>query len=266
MSNEQTEALEQALFLLDTFAGEGIGHVYGNGQELDSSDVCTELADAFDLQCEPGWHRVLAARLTAPPSPSTDTLERREAIAVGLSDKMILRLDIGEDDPRLSKIIDELRADLAALSLPAREVTWPPAFQEEYRNRDLDTPERYSVLLAREVSGERDDAFEESVVSLHRYDTATDRERAKEAVGIARLRALATTPAPREKLEADLAEAKKALEPFADAGEYMDLETDGFMPGDKLHVAYEDHVIFDGLKFGDFELARATLNRLSGEG
>ena len=80
MSNEQTDALEQALFLLDTFAGEGVGHIYGNGQELDASDVCTELADAFDLQCEPGWHRVLAARLTATPSPSTDTLERREAM------------------------------------------------------------------------------------------------------------------------------------------------------------------------------------------
>lgn len=95
------------------------------------------------------------------------------------------------------------------------------------------------------------------------YPPSADLHRYRDAPYVA---ALATTPAPREKLEADLAEAKKALEPFADAGEYMDLETDGFMPGDKLHVAYEDHVIFDGLKFGDFELARATLNRLSGEG
>ncbi|WP_422057688.1 hypothetical protein [Sphingomonas sp.] len=65
-------------------------------------------------------------------------------------------------------------------------------------------------------------------------------------------------------LEEHLAEAVKALKPFADAGEYLDLETDGFMPGDKLHVAHEDHIIFEGLRFGDFEVARAALSRLTG--
>lgn len=42
-----------------------------------------------------------------------------ENIAVELSDKIILRLDVREDDPRLSRMIDELRDDLrAALTQP----------------------------------------------------------------------------------------------------------------------------------------------------
>lgn len=44
----------------------------------------------------------------------------------------------------------------------------------------------------------RDDAFEEGVVSLHSYDTPQDRERAKEAVSIARIRTLQSRHAPTE--------------------------------------------------------------------
>jgi hypothetical protein len=195
MSNEQTEALAKVEQRKEYLRS-----------EIDRCNAAIEGGDS-----DPWWREDLGRlkhelqcleeptkRATPSPAPS-DTLERREAIAVGLSDKIILRLDIGEDDPRLSKIIDELRADLAALSLPAREVTWPPAFQEEYRNRDLDTPERYSVLLAREVSGERVASFAAGYAQ-GQFDT------------------LATTPAPREKLEADLVEAKKALVMLRDFG------------------------------------------------
>ncbi len=56
----KSDALAKALCLLDTFAGEGLGHVYGNGQSLDADDVCVELAAAFGIECEPGWYRTVA--------------------------------------------------------------------------------------------------------------------------------------------------------------------------------------------------------------
>jgi hypothetical protein len=49
-------------------------------------------------------------------TPTGEAGEIVERIAVGVSDKVIQRLDIDEDDPRLSKIIDELRADLSTLT------------------------------------------------------------------------------------------------------------------------------------------------------
>lgn len=66
MSNERAreDALAQALCLLDTFAGEGLLHTYGNGQTIDAADACTELAEAFGIECEPGWYRTLAAAFT----------------------------------------------------------------------------------------------------------------------------------------------------------------------------------------------------------
>ena len=52
---------------------------------------------------------------------------------------------------------------------------------------------------------------------------------------------------------------REALAPFADAGEYLDLETDGFIGGEKIAIFYNDHELFDGLKFSDFIRARAAL-------
>lgn len=62
----RADALAQALCLLDTFAGEGLTHTYGNGQVLDAADVCTELAEAYGIQCEPGWWRTVADRAASP--------------------------------------------------------------------------------------------------------------------------------------------------------------------------------------------------------
>lgn len=64
-----------------------------------------------------------------------------------------------------------------------------------------------------EQGEERDDAFEESVVSLHRYDTPTDRERAKEAVSIARLRTITAPPPPVEQGEERAREVLAAWRP-----------------------------------------------------
>ena len=62
----RADALAQALCLLDTFAGEGLAHTYGNGQVLDAADVCTELAEAYGIECEPGWWRTVADRAAYP--------------------------------------------------------------------------------------------------------------------------------------------------------------------------------------------------------
>ena len=62
----RADALAQALCLLDTFAGEGLAHTYGNGQALDAADVCTELAEAYGIECDPGWWRTVANRTTSP--------------------------------------------------------------------------------------------------------------------------------------------------------------------------------------------------------
>src|SRR3546814_4982875 len=46
---------------------------------------------------------------------------------------------------------------------------------------------------------ERDDAFEEAIVGLCNFDTDKDRDRAKEAVGIARLRLTTSRSEPRSE-------------------------------------------------------------------
>jgi hypothetical protein len=71
----------------------------------------------------------------------------------------------------------------------------------------------------------------------------------------------------RHGLQAEASNGKlvEALRPFANAGEYLDLETDGFMPGDKLALSHEDFTIFEELKFGDFERARLALTQSEGE-
>ncbi len=73
----KSDALAKALCLLDTFAGEGLGHVYGNGQSLDADDVCAELAAAFGIECEPGWYRTvaIAALRLGQIIPNSDPVE-----------------------------------------------------------------------------------------------------------------------------------------------------------------------------------------------
>lgn len=63
LARERADALAKALCLLDSFAGEGIGHVYGNGSEIHADDVCTELTSAFGVELEPGWWRALGEQL-----------------------------------------------------------------------------------------------------------------------------------------------------------------------------------------------------------
>jgi hypothetical protein len=57
--------------------------------------------------------RILAALTTPAPAVSRD--EAIEQIVVGFSDKAILRLDIEEDDPRLSRVCDDMRQTVRAI-------------------------------------------------------------------------------------------------------------------------------------------------------
>lgn len=68
-ARRRNDALATAFALLDSFAGDGLVHVYGNGQELDASEVCTELASAFGIEAVHGWERCVADALVLPSSP-----------------------------------------------------------------------------------------------------------------------------------------------------------------------------------------------------
>ena len=71
--HDKVDALAKAFCLLDSFAGDGLGHVYGNGQTIDADDTVLELCAAFDRDPEPGWWRALAADILAlPHQPATD--------------------------------------------------------------------------------------------------------------------------------------------------------------------------------------------------
>lgn len=158
----------------------------------------------------------------------TDTLERREAMlearnkwlvdALHYAIQFYVYAEASRDD--VAKVVDSLSDSDEYDDNVAALVQMPkwcsPSEAQDAVDLALSLP-------AREVSGERDDAFEESVVSLHRYDTSKDRERAKEAVGIARLRTLATTPDPREKLEADLALLNEAFDMLGGCDDASDL-------------------------------------------
>jgi hypothetical protein len=74
------DAMATALCLLDTFAGEEMTHVYGNGQELCSTDVCIALARAFGVELEAGWYRKVAT-VCATPKPADPTSDERTAYA-----------------------------------------------------------------------------------------------------------------------------------------------------------------------------------------
>jgi hypothetical protein len=56
----------------------------------------------------------LDAALTTP-APAVSTDDAIEQIVVGFSDKAILRLDIEEDDPRLSRVCDDMRQTVRAI-------------------------------------------------------------------------------------------------------------------------------------------------------
>lgn len=70
MTAAPEDALAEALCLLDSFAGDGLAHTYGNGQTIDATDACNALCDALDIPCEPGWYRNVAASLSYTPSPA----------------------------------------------------------------------------------------------------------------------------------------------------------------------------------------------------
>ncbi len=70
IGQEQADALAKALCLLDSFAGDGLGHVYGNGTTIDADDACSELCAAFGIELEAGWWRALAEQLATTPTPA----------------------------------------------------------------------------------------------------------------------------------------------------------------------------------------------------
>lgn len=57
------DALARALCLLDAFAGQGLLHVFENGERLDADDVCFDLAQVVGVEFDAGWWREAAAML-----------------------------------------------------------------------------------------------------------------------------------------------------------------------------------------------------------
>ncbi len=73
------DAIAKALCLLDSLAGDGLCHTYGNGQTLSADEVCAEVASAFSVPLEPGWYRLVGDRFTRTPSPAAPSAIRAEA-------------------------------------------------------------------------------------------------------------------------------------------------------------------------------------------
>ena len=71
MSGEELkrDALAKLLCLMDTFAGEGLGHAYGNGQVIDADDASLELCEAFGIEFDAGWWRKIPEQIFAHPLP-----------------------------------------------------------------------------------------------------------------------------------------------------------------------------------------------------
>jgi hypothetical protein len=80
------DVLAKAFCLLDSFAGEGLGHVYGNGQVIDADITVAELTEAFGIDCDARWWRTLAHRLS--------TLADRDAIEQSITQ---YRRDSGDE-------------------------------------------------------------------------------------------------------------------------------------------------------------------------
>lgn len=170
---------------------------------------------------------------------STDTLERREAINKlrrvrdNLTPGAIERAD-------LDGMAFDIDAAILALSLPAREVSGELEAKRQFA-RFLVTHSKAMVNApATNEPGMRIIGFKVDLDDFRANPTHYPIACLKALVDLA----LATTPAPREKLEADLVEAKKALRAILDA-------------------PMIDHSRPERSAYG---IARATLNRLSGEG
>jgi len=64
-TDKRERAVKRALDLLDAMAGEGLEH-----DGICADDACSDLADAFGVELEPGWTNKVAALCVAAPSPS----------------------------------------------------------------------------------------------------------------------------------------------------------------------------------------------------
>jgi hypothetical protein len=79
------------------------------------STALTPIGYAVESENEPGSVQIYPEAALTTPAPAVSRDEAIEQIVVGFSDKAILRLDIDEDDPRLSLICDEMRCDTRAI-------------------------------------------------------------------------------------------------------------------------------------------------------
>jgi hypothetical protein len=115
-SSGAEDALAKGLCLLDSFAGEGLGHVYGNGQTIDADDCCLEVAEAFGVEFGDGWYRKVAA-IAARPAPLPAEREADGEVA-GLREAVENLLHVGEfcrtDDTESA--LRKVRSALSALS------------------------------------------------------------------------------------------------------------------------------------------------------
>lgn len=231
MSNEQTEALAvQAA--LDKIALYSQVH----GVLVDSDRAGLKIA-----------HETLSRALATPSPAPSDTLERREDSPVlferwwDTAPQRNPRL-IGYSDKK-SLAFAAFEAGLA-LSLPAREVSGERVLRREgivAFSADIENPR---VLKLH---------FDQDVTSAHRT-LILDAINARRA-------ALATTPAPREKIEGDLEAARTLLaraEPALNAA-FAQADAE-FRDQDKI-AARHDAIV---RQFRSD--VRSTLNRLSGEG
>lgn len=62
-----------------------------------------------------------------------------------------------------------------------------------------------------------------------------------------------------EALEAENGRLREALKPFADTGEFLDLETTGFADEDVLNLIVEDGHLLERISVGAFRTARQAL-------
>jgi hypothetical protein len=97
----QGEALAKALCLLDSFAGEGLAHTYGNCQTLDAAEVCSELANAVGVECEPGWWRTVGRLAFSRPELVGDEalVERVAGLEWPAGERFTFHDDPGEHEP-----------------------------------------------------------------------------------------------------------------------------------------------------------------------
>lgn len=103
-----------ALLATDRAAGVGEGWKLVPSEPTEAMLDMAEEANYARSEAEMFWSAMLAA---SPPAPA-DANGEVERLALWVSDAAILRLDVDEDSPALSRLVDDLRVELSAALNP----------------------------------------------------------------------------------------------------------------------------------------------------